>query len=74
VLLSGKVTPKVEPSLMVIQSLNRDDRMTRLRVNWYPQSRWRLAAGIDVFDGPPTGLFGRFDNRDRVYLEARYSF
>jgi hypothetical protein len=74
VLLSGKVTPKVEPSLLVIQSLNRNDRMTRLRVNWYVQSNWRLAAGIDIFDGPPTGAFGRYDNRDRVYLEARYAF
>jgi len=73
-LLSGKITPKVEPSLLLIQSLNRNDGLGRLRVNWYWRPNWRLAAGLDVFHGPSTGYFGRYDDRDRIYLEARYSF
>ena len=28
----------------------------------------------DIFGGPPLGLFGQFDNRDRVYTEVRYAF
>ena len=35
---------------------------------------WRLILGVDVFQGPPLGFFGQYDNRDRVYTEARYSF
>jgi hypothetical protein len=73
-LLSGKITPKVEPSLLLIQSLNRNDGLGSLRVNWYWRPNWRLAAGLDVFHGPSTGYFGRYDDRDRIYLEARYSF
>jgi len=73
-LISGKITSRLEPSLLIIQSLNDDDRLTRLRLDWYARPNWRLAAGVDIFDGPPLGYFGRFDDRDRVYLEARYSF
>jgi hypothetical protein len=29
---------------------------------------------VDVFTGPPTGLFGRFDGNDRAYLELRRDF
>jgi len=29
---------------------------------------------VDVFTGPPTGLFGRFDDNDRVYFELRRDF
>jgi hypothetical protein len=31
-------------------------------------------VGADIFGGPLTGFFGRFDNNDRVYTELRYSF
>jgi len=30
--------------------------------------------GVDVFGGPPTGLFGQYDQQDRVYSELRYDF
>ena len=35
---------------------------------------WRVVFGVDVFTGPPTGLFGRFDGNDRVYVEVRRDF
>jgi hypothetical protein len=73
-LFSTKVTPKWEPEFLIIQSLNRNDRMMRPRVHWYPQANWRMTFGVDIFVGPPLGDFGRFTDRDRVYAEARYSF
>ena len=33
-----------------------------------------LLFGLDIFDGPPTGVFGQFDGKDRVYSELRYDF
>jgi hypothetical protein len=33
-----------------------------------------LSTGVDVFTGPQDGLFGRYNNRDRVYAELRYDF
>ena len=36
--------------------------------------RGRLAIGVDIFEGPADGLFGFYDDKDRVYTEVRYSF
>jgi hypothetical protein len=66
---------RFEPQILVIQSFNRgDDRLVRPRVDWKFHSNWRLRFGVDVFSGPPLGIFGRYDNRDRVYAELRYAF
>ena len=65
---------KVEPELLMIHSLNRLDYMTRLKVNWYFAKNWRFVAGTAIFGGKQLGFFGRFDNRDRVFTELRYSF
>jgi hypothetical protein len=29
---------------------------------------------MDIFHGPQEGMFGRFDERDRVYMEVRRWF
>jgi hypothetical protein len=73
VLLSGKVA-SFTPELLLIQGLDHNDRMARWKLGWSATRNWRLTAGVDVFHGPPTGLFGRFNDRDRVYGEARYDF
>ena len=65
---------KVEPELLTIQSLNRLDWMTRFKVSWNFAENWRWVAGTAFFGGKELGLFGRFDNRDRVFMELRYSF
>jgi hypothetical protein len=65
---------KVEPELLLIHSLNRLDWMARFKVNWYFAKDWRLVAGTAFFGGKELGLFGRFDNRDRVFAELRFSF
>ena len=65
---------KVEPELLSIHSLNRLDYMTRFKVNWYFAKNWRFVAGTAIFGGKQLGFFGRFDNRDRIFTELRYSF
>ena len=74
ILLNGKVWHKLEAQALVIHSLNRSDWMFRPRLSWNFEKNWRWVLGADVFGGAPTGLFGRFDNNDRVYTEMRYSF
>jgi len=73
-LLSGRLGANWEPELLVLQSLNRTDRLVRTRLGWIPQRNWRVVFGVDVFTGPVTGFFGRFDGNDRAYLEARRDF
>lgn len=74
ILLNGKLRQKLEAEAMLIHSLNRSDWLFRPRLSWNFERDWRLMMELDVFGGPPTGLFGRFDNNDRAYTEMRYSF
>lgn len=66
--------PKLEPEILFIRSLNRDDWNAQLKLTWKFNGNWRLATGADIFNGSPTGLFGQFSNKSRVYTELRYSF
>jgi hypothetical protein len=74
VLVSAKVTASVEPSLQWIQGFGGAGSLVRPRLNWYAARNLVLSVGVDIFTGPSNGLFGRYNNRDRAYLEARYDF
>jgi len=69
-----EVSSKIEAELTLLSQLNRTDWMARPRVNWTLGGHWLLQAGADIFGGNSTGLFGRFDNSDRVYGNVRYTF
>ena len=73
-LVNHKFGDRVEAQALWIASLNRSDWMLRPRVSWNFEKNWRLALGVDIFNGPPLGYFGRYDAKDRVYSELRYSF
>ena len=74
VLLNHQLTSKLEAELTWIASFNRTDWLARPRLLWNFERNWRLAVGVDVFNGPPLGFFGRYADKDRVYSELRYSF
>lgn len=74
ILLNGKLGRDLEAQTLLIHSLNRSDWMFRPRLSWNFARNWRLAVGADVFGGRPIGLFGRFDSKDRIYTEVRFSF
>jgi hypothetical protein len=65
---------KTEGEILLISGLNRADWMLRPKVTWDMSSNWWLAVGVDIFGGDSIGLFGRFDDSDRVYGNVRYSF
>ena len=69
-----KLAPKLEGEILWIQSINRWENLVRPRLTWRPEANWRVSAGIDVFNGPVTGVIGRYRDRDRLYVETRYDF
>lgn len=73
-LVNHKLQPKVEAEVLWIQSLNRWENLIRPRFILRPEQNVRVYAGVDLFTGPITGAFGRFRDRDRVYVEVRYDF
>lgn len=74
IFLSSKFARNIEAQTLLVHSLNRRDWMLRPRVSWAFEKNWRLAVGADIFYGPVTGYFGRYNNADRLYAEVRYSF
>ena len=74
VLVNGKLTSTVEAEVLYAFSLNRHDYMLRPKLIWSVTQDWRAMLGADLFGGKPTGLFGRFDESDRVYVEVRRWF
>ena len=73
-LLNTKFINNWEGQVIFISSTNRTDWLLRPRLTWNFERNWRMLVGADIFKGPPTGLFGRYDQQDRVYSEVRYSF
>ena len=72
--VNHKLNDRLEAQVTWISSFNQTDWLFRPRVMWNFEKNWLFAAGVDVFKGPPDGLFGRFEAKDRVYSELRYSF
>lgn len=66
--------PRLESELLLVSSLNRADWQAQFKLTWKMDGNWRLATGVDIFEGPPNGLSGIYDNNDRVYTEVRYDF
>jgi hypothetical protein len=73
-LMNHKLRHNWEAEALLIHSLNRADWMVRPKVSWRFQPDWRMDIGLDIFGGPPTGLFGQYDKQDRVYTELRRDF
>jgi len=74
VLLNNKFFTNWEAQLLFISSATRPDSLFRPRLSWNFERNWRWLVGADYFNGPPLGMFGRYDQHDRVYSEIRYSF
>jgi len=73
-LINHKFNGRWEGEALLIASLNRNDWLLRPKLTWRPQTNWRVTMGVDVLHGPAIGFFGRFDNRDRGYVELRRDF
>lgn len=73
-LLNSKFFNNWEIQALLISSINRTDLLFRPRAAWNFERNWRVVVGADIFNGPPLGMFGRYDQHDRVYSEVRYSF
>lgn len=73
-LVNRKFGDDFEAEVLVVSGLNRPDYMLRPKLVWNISREWRGQFGADIFGGSDKGLFGRFDERDRVYVELRRWF
>jgi hypothetical protein len=64
----------VEPQFVAVADLTVADWMLRSRVDYKFAPRWKIAVGADFLGGSSEGLFGLFQNRDRVYSDLTFTF
>lgn len=69
-LANRKFGEKFEAEIQVVSGINRRDYLIRPKVVWHITQEWRSQLGVEVFGGRSRGLFGAFDNRDRVYFDV----
>jgi len=68
------LTNAFEPQILWIQYFKDGGGLVRPRLNWYPVKNTTVGFGLDIFTGSSDGVFGRYNNRDRLYTEVRYDF
>ena len=54
--------------MLAIHNLDDSDGAVQLDVSYQLTSKTTLSVGLDVFYGAADGLFGQFDERDRLSL------
>ena len=54
--------------------LDRGDSVLRVSLLYQPHTHVRLTTGVDIFSGSNLGLYGQFDEQDRVYLNSELVF
>ncbi len=73
-LVSRKFGDRLEAELLYVSSLNRHDYMLRPKLTYQITPEWRGVLGADLFGGRQDAIFGRYHDRDRVYVEFRRWF
>lgn len=73
-LLNRRFGDRGEAELLYLTGFNRSDWSLQPSVTWNITQAWRLRFGADLFGGSSIGLFGQYDDSDRIFLELRRWF
>ena len=65
---------RVEPEFLLLTGIAEQDLLYRPKVTWKINDHWQWRTGADIFQGKPSGLFGRFNHHSRAYTELSYHF
>lgn len=57
---------------LLIQNLSQHDGLVRSKLNYRFSDALSLSIQADIFHGDATGIFGQFENNDRVLLSIEY--
>ncbi|MFT4174473.1 MAG: hypothetical protein QM639_18050 [Rhodocyclaceae bacterium] len=68
------IASNLDAQMLWVTSFNRSEGWLAPVVIWRLTPNTRLRFGADFFYGPQTGAIGRYDSKDRVYGELRYTY
>ncbi|HYB12086.1 MAG TPA: hypothetical protein VEG67_01365, partial [Myxococcota bacterium] len=54
--------------LFILYGVNEHDAIVRPAVEWKVTDRLAVSAGLDLFSGPSTGLFGQYAHRNECQV------
>jgi len=57
-----------------LQSINSGDGLVRPKVTYHVDDNIKVWAGADIFFGTSDGVFGQFDDNDRILFGVQFSF
>ncbi len=57
-----------------LQSINSGDGLVRPKVTYQVDDNIKVWAGADIFFGTSDGVFGQFDDNDRILFGVQFSF
>ncbi len=60
--------------ILFINSLNTGDGLVQSEVKYLESDSLTLTMGLDIFHGNDKGLYGQFDQNDRITFGLNYSF
>lgn len=64
----------VVAEILLIQSMNQDDGLVQLSLEYEWSTNFRFTFGADIFFGSSSGLFGQFEENDRVSLGIEFGY
>ncbi len=64
----------LEAEVIWLQSLNSGDGLVRPKITYRLDDNFKIWAGADIFFGTSDGVFGQFDDNDRVLFGVQFSF
>ena len=64
----------LQAELLMIRSLNQDDGVIQASLEYEWRSNIWLNIGADIFHGSSRGLFGQFNEQDRISLGIEFGY
>ncbi len=64
----------LQAEVLLIQSLNQRDGVLQASLEYQWRTNIRLKVGADIFYGKSQGLFGQFNEKDRVSIGVEVGF
>lgn len=65
---------KLDSRLSLARFVDEGGYVAQAKSTWKPNDSWAYTAGVDVFGGARTGIFGRFGDKDRLWFDMKYRF
>lgn len=69
--LSGRLESRISLARYIDES---NEHLIQCKTSWRPDDYWAYSLGADWFSGVAGGVFGQFENQDRIWIKVERHF